>query len=167
MESLSSKKGGTPTEAQDLIALVDRLIAKMVEKTYMSTEAVLTDLKAIDATFVAEEKAVGRALKPTAFKGKIMDALRKGFGIRDKKAEIVTDDKGNTLADSDLRDAEYIPFSFIAKHGNDVAKGVQAYFDAEVKPHWPDAWINTGMVGRCRRADASVGKRWWRKIAAH
>ena len=25
----------------------------------------------------------------------------------------------------------------------DLVTGIDAYFDAEVKPHWPDAWINT------------------------
>ena len=144
--SLMSKKAATPVELQNLVAMTDRLIERMGEKTYMSTEAVLKDLKAIDATFVAEEKAAGRALKPTAFKGKILDALRKGFGVRDKKAEIVNDDKGNPLSDSDLRDAEYIPFAFIAQHGNDVAAGVQAHFEAEVKPHWPDAWVKTDVT---------------------
>ena len=140
--NLMAKRAPTPVEAQNLLALVDRLIERLGEKTYMSTEAALEDLKAIDATFVTQEKAAGRALKPTAFKGKILDALRKGFGVRDKKAEIVIDDKGNSLPDSDLRDAEYIPFSVIAKNGNDVPAGVKAYFEAEVKPHWPDAWVN-------------------------
>lgn len=152
--SLSAKKGVTPPEASNLLGIVDRLIERLGEKTYMSTDAVLTDLKAMDASFVAEEKAAGRALKPTAFKGKILDALRKGFGVRDKKAEIVNDDKGNPMSDSDLRDAEYIPFSFIAKHDNDVTAGVQAYFDAEVKPHWPDAWVNTGVVDE---SDGQIG----------
>lgn len=146
--SLMGKKAATHVELQNLVAMADRLIERMGEKTYMSTEAVLKDLKAIDATFVAEEKAAGRALKPTAFKGKILDALRKGFGVRDKKAEIVNDDKGNPLSDSDLRDAEYIPFAFIAQHGNDVAAGVQAYFDTEVKPHWPDAWVNKDVTDK-------------------
>jgi type I restriction enzyme M protein len=152
--SLMGKKAATPVEVQSLMAIVDRLIERMGEKTYMSTEAALVDLKAIDATFVAQEKEAGRSLKPTAFKGKILDALRKGFGVRDKKAEIVNDDKGNPLSDSDLRDAEYIPFSFIAKHGNDVAKGVQAYFDAEVKPHWPDAWVNDNVADE---SDGQIG----------
>jgi len=154
LESLAGRKGGAPIEAQEVLALVDRLIAQMGAKTYISTAAALEDLKAVDATFVAQERAAGRALKPTAFKGKILDALRRGFGVRDKKAEIVTDDKGQPMPDSDLRDAEYIPFSFIAKHGNDVTKGVQAYFDAEVKPHWPDAWINKAVVDE---ADEQIG----------
>jgi len=154
LEGLAGKKSGTPSEAQDVLALVDRLIAKLGEKIYPSTEAVLKDLQAIDAMFVDRKKAAGRALKPTAFKGKILDALRRGFGVRDKNAEIVTDDKGQPLSDSDLRDAEYIPFSFIAKHGGDVAKGVHAYFDAEVKPHWPDAWVNTSVTDE---ADEQIG----------
>ncbi len=154
LDSLATKKGGTPTEAQELLALVDRLIGQMGEKLYLSTEAALQDLKSIDAAYVAQEKAAGRTLKPTAFKGKILDALRRGFGVRDKKAEIVIDDKGQPMSDADLRDAEYIPFSFIAGHGNNVAKGVQAYFDAEVKPHWRDAWINTGVVDD---ADGQIG----------
>lgn len=152
--SLMGKKATPPVEVEHLMAIVGRLIERMGEKTYMSTGAVVTDLKAMDATFVAEEKAAGRALKPAAFKGKILDALRKGFGVRDKKADIVNDDKGNPMSDSDLRDAEYIPFSFIAKHGNDVTAGVQAYFDAEVKPHWPDAWVNTGVVDE---SDGQIG----------
>jgi type I restriction enzyme M protein len=152
--SLMGKKAATPVEVQSLMAIVDRLLERLGEKTYMSTETALVDLMAIDATFFAEEKEAGRVLKPTAFKGKILDALRKGFGVRDKKAEIVNDDKGNPLSDSDLRDAEYIPFSFITKHANDVVKGVQAYFDAEVKPHWPDAWVNTGVTDE---ADEQIG----------
>lgn len=152
--SLTGKKAAAPVEFQHLAAMVDRLIERMGAKTYSNTEAVLKDLKAIDATYVDEEKAAGRVLKPTAFKGKILDALRKGFGVRDKKAEIVVDDKGNAISDSDLRDAEYIPFSVIAEHGGDVAAGVQAYFDAEVKPHWPDAWINTDIKDK---SDSQIG----------
>jgi len=152
--SLTTKKASIPAEVEALVAMVDRLIERLGEKTYMSTDKVLADLKTIDATFVTEEKAAGRVLRPTAFKGKILDALRKGFGVRDKKAEIVNDDKGNPLSDSDLRDAEYIPFSFIAKHGDDVTKGVQAYFDAEVKPHWPDAWVNVDVKDK---ADEQIG----------
>ena len=51
------------------------------------------------------------------------------------------------LSDSELRDAEYVPYR----------EDVEAYFQREVIPHWPDAWINydvkdehddmTGVVG--------------------
>lgn len=78
---------------------------------------------------------------PSNLKPKMLEIARKAFGVRDKKAEIVTDEKGNAIPDSELRDAEYIPFSILEKCV-DVAVGIDTYFDAEVKPHWPDAWIN-------------------------
>ena len=93
----------------------------------------------------------GRALKAIAFKGKVLEALRKGFGVRDKKAEIVHDDKGVPLSDADLRDSEYIPFSLL---GNDVDAGITSYFEREVKPHWPDAWVNDTVRDS---ADGHVG----------
>jgi type I restriction enzyme M protein len=56
----------------------------------------------------------------------------------------VTDRKGNAKPNSKLRDTENIPFTY---GGNDLgdagrARTIQAYFDAEVRPHVPDAWID-------------------------
>ena len=69
------------------------------------------------------------------------------LGQKDKTAEPTTNEKGEVLSDSELRDAEYVPF------GEDIA----AYFAREVLPHWHDAWVNhevtdaqdglTGVVG--------------------
>lgn len=143
VKSLGEKKASTPIEIQNLLAVANKSIELHGEKTYLSTESVVVDLKKADLANIEELKADGFSgivtVKPMAFKGKVMDALRKGFGVRDKKADIVTDDKGNALSDSDLRDSEFIPFSVI---GNDVTSGIVKYFDAEVKPHWPDAWVN-------------------------
>jgi type I restriction enzyme M protein len=80
-----------------------------------------------------------RGLKAFPLKAKHLEVARRFFGIRDKKAEITTNEKGDVIPDADLRDSEFIPFAVI---GNDVTAGIQKYFDAEVKPHWPDAWIN-------------------------
>jgi type I restriction enzyme M protein len=139
VESLMGKKAQTPVETQDVLACVDRFIERSGEKTFTSTIDLVAALNVTAKTFVDEEKSNGRVLKPMAFKGKVMDALRKGFGVRDKKADIVNDDKGTALSDSDLRDSEFIPFAVV---GNDVMYGIEKYFAAEVKPHWPDAWIN-------------------------
>jgi len=87
------------------------------------------------------KKALGE--KPSKLKAKQFEVARKIFGIRDKKAEITTNEKGDVIPDADLRDSEFIPFSVI---GNDVTAGIEKYFAAEVKPHWPDAWINTDVV---------------------
>lgn len=80
-----------------------------------------------------------RCEKPTKLAGSNLAAARKFFGIRDKTADISINEKGDVIPDADLRDSEFIPFSVI---GNDVTAGIEKYFDAEVTPHWPDAWIN-------------------------
>ncbi len=85
---------------------------------------------------------------------KDLEVARKFFGVRNKKGEIVNDNKGKPLPDADLRDAEYIPFSFLGMSGGEVAAGVQTYFDFEVKPHWPDAWINTNVTDE---SDGKIG----------
>ncbi len=139
VKSLGEKKASTPIEMQVLLAAVAKSIEIHGEKSYLNTKSVVADLKKADQANIEQLKTDGVVAKPMAFKGKVMDALRKGFGVRDKKADIVNDDKGNALSDSDLRDSEFIPFSVI---GNDVISGIEKYFDAEVKPHWPDAWIN-------------------------
>ena len=87
-------------------------------------------------------------LKGTAkLSTKAVERARVCLGQKDKTAEPTTNEKGEVLSDSELRDAEYVPF------GEDIA----AYFVREVLPHWPDAWVNhevtdaqdglTGVVG--------------------
>ena len=80
-------------------------------------------------------------------KAKDFEIARKFFGTRDKTADPCTNEKGDVLSDSELRDAEYVPLHDDIDH----------YFAREVLPHWPDAWVNTevtderdgltGMVG--------------------
>ncbi|MBE6494258.1 MAG: SAM-dependent DNA methyltransferase [Methanosphaera stadtmanae] len=50
----------------------------------------------------------------------------------DETAEIVTDKKGKQKADSELRDTEKIP----------LKKDIDEYFQEEVTPYYPEAWIN-------------------------
>lgn len=52
--------------------------------------------------------------------------------MRNDKGEIEKDKRGNPLPDADLRDFENIPLK------DDIEK----YFEREVKPHVPDAWID-------------------------
>ena len=78
---------------------------------------------------------------------KAFELARKGMGQKDKAAEPCTNEKGEVLSDSDLRDAEYVP----------LHEDIENYFAREVLPHWADAWINrdvrderdglTGVVG--------------------
>ena len=51
---------------------------------------------------------------------------------RDPKGKVVTDKKGKPKPDSSLRDTENVP----------LKEDIQAYFEREVLPHTPDAWID-------------------------
>lgn len=66
------------------------------------------------------------------------------FGERDAEALPVLDDKGNVQSDSDLREFENVPLN----------QSIQDYFEREVLPHVPDAWIDTGKTDA---KDAQVG----------
>lgn len=58
------------------------------------------------------------------------------FGERDAEAQPVLDDKGNVQADADLREFENVP----------LGQPIDDYFEREVLPHVPDAWIDTGKM---------------------
>lgn len=66
------------------------------------------------------------------------------LGERDEDADICTDSKGNSEPDAGLRDTEIVPFGWGSHPKMHDAKDetITAYFDAEVKPHVPDAWID-------------------------
>lgn len=50
--------------------------------------------------------------------------------------------KGQPKPDTSLRDYENIPFLKKDANGNLVPQTIEEYFDAEVKPHLPEAWID-------------------------
>ncbi|WP_427501310.1 type I restriction-modification system subunit M [Methylomonas sp. MED-D] len=56
----------------------------------------------------------------------------KGCGIKDPNAPISYDVKGKPIVDSELRDTENVPLN----------EDVESYFQREVLPHAPDAWID-------------------------
>jgi type I restriction enzyme M protein len=147
---LTSKtgKGGTKNDVQEVVAAISRYITDHGACDFMSLESFTAAIHKGEASNAHKLKQ-----KPVKFKPKLLELARKGFGVPDKKAEIVTDEKGDALPDSALRDTEYIPFSVLEKHGN-VTAGVAAYFDAEVKPHWPDAWVNESIRDG---ADGQIG----------
>ena len=76
-----------------------------------------------------------------ALKESIFNALSE----KDETAEIVYDDKGNKMHDSELRDHEYIPYD----------EDIDEFFVREVLPFVSDAWIDEtytdhkdGKIGR-------------------
>ena len=62
--------------------------------------------------------------------------------LRDTKCKILKDSKGNAKADPSLRDSENIPFLQKNENGKLIPQTIKQYFDREVKPHVPDAWID-------------------------
>ncbi|TXH32966.1 MAG: SAM-dependent DNA methyltransferase, partial [Rhodospirillaceae bacterium] len=54
------------------------------------------------------------------------------------------DRKGNPKPDPKLRDTENIPFTYGGNTGGDAGRAatIKAYFEAEVLPYLPDAWID-------------------------
>ncbi len=59
-------------------------------------------------------------------------AVLAALGERDPDAEICLDQRGNPEPDPELRDTETVP----------LLKDVDSYFECEVKPHVPDAWVD-------------------------
>ena len=76
----------------------------------------------------------------------VRKSILAALGERDEAAEICRDNGGNPEPDPELRDTESVPLppgsDPVDKDG--VPASVRAFFDREVKPHVPDAWIDTG-----------------------
>jgi type I restriction enzyme M protein len=92
------------------------------------------------------EKVVEAGAKKAGVKlaGPISRAILSALSERDDTASICRDNDGNPEPDPELRDTESVP----------LAESVDAFFEREVKPHVPDAWIDTA---RRDEKDAQVG----------
>ena len=62
----------------------------------------------------------------------ITKAVLSALSERDETAAICRDDQGNAEPDPELRDTESVP----------LAERVETFFEREVEPHVPDAWID-------------------------
>ncbi len=61
-----------------------------------------------------------------------LKAVLAALGERDETANVCVDKNGDPEPDSDLRDTETVP----------LKESIEAYFQREVLPHVPDAWID-------------------------
>ena len=79
-------------------------------------------------------KALKAALKAAGLKigAPVQKAILSALSERDSEADICLDKKGNPEPDTGLRDNENVP----------LGESVFDYFEREVKPHVPDAWID-------------------------
>ena len=77
------------------------------------------------------ELAVKSNVRLTA---KRLKTIRTVFAIVDENAEPILDKDGNPEIDKSLSEAEQIPLTYCG--------GIDGFFDAEIKPFLPDAWID-------------------------
>jgi type I restriction enzyme M protein len=104
----------------EIRALLARFAAAHGETLYRDRNVFLAELREV-------ERAGGMRLAAPELKA-IVNAL----GERDETAEICRDHNGNPEPDAELRDSESIP----------LKESIGAYFQREVLPHVPDAWID-------------------------
>ena len=109
-------------------------------------EAEREALKAACATLDPEQRFTNRDAFTKALKAALKQHLPEGMKVgaplqkailnalseRDPEADICLDKKGNSEPDTGLRDNENVPLD----------ESVFDYFEREVKPHVPDAWID-------------------------
>jgi len=121
----SKKKGaaGASEEAQG--RTLQEAIRKLVRGL---PAAVVKDRAEFDRLLDGAAKKAGLKL-PAPVRKAVLAALSE----RDEAAAICRDEAGNPEPDPELRDTESVPLS----------EGIEAFFDREVKPHVPDAWIDT------------------------
>lgn len=135
-ERLAKLKGHKAFKNELEYAETIEKLKKLGDKLYKDRLLFLTDL--------------GKAFFPDYPNSKIEKAIFDALSERDESAERDHwlkngKDMGEYLPDSELRDYENIPW------GQDIA----AYFEKEVKPYVPDAWIDESVVDL---KDGKLGK---------
>jgi len=116
-----------------------RVAALLEDKAFQSADvsdrsALVKALDAFKQDRIPSRKAFAKQLRTNGYKpgAAMMKALQKHLAEHDEEAEICTDAKGHPEANSDLRDNENVP----------LKESVQDYFEREVLPHVPKAWID-------------------------
>jgi type I restriction enzyme M protein len=121
----SKKKGAAGTKEQAEGWAAQEAIRKLVRSL---PDTPVGDRDEFERLLDAAAKKANVKLSPPTRKA-ILSALSE----RDEKAAICRDKEGNPEPDPELRDTESVP----------LAESVESYFDREVRPHVPDAWIDT------------------------
>ncbi len=104
-------------EQEKLIKMLENFDS---DKEYLNREVFIKELKGKAKEF---EIKLGAAL---------LKAIWNAIGERKVNADVCKDSKGNIESDSNLKDTESIP----------LKEDINAYFEREVKPHVPDAYMD-------------------------
>ena len=124
-----------PTDMDSISALLgEKSLITWCNKNDINPDCVGKILQDLNDTYMNETDFINDfmsrlEMKPTA---SVIKLLRKHLATHDDTAEYVLDNKGNRIANADLRDYENVPLN----------QDITTYFKREVLPHVPDAWIN-------------------------
>ena len=112
---------------------------KEIEEGKKLQQQIIEILKTMDSNIVYKNRDEFTKILKKAFKDSdiklnntLLKAILSALSERDETADICVDSKGNPEPDPDLRDTENVP----------LKEDIHEYFEREVKPHVPDAWID-------------------------
>ncbi|HKJ30900.1 MAG TPA: hypothetical protein VKA34_03690, partial [Balneolales bacterium] len=114
-------------------------------------QLIIEILKDIGEDLIKDQKVFEKQLKNACkghdykLKATLKKAIIRAIGEQDETAEIVRDKEGNPEPDTDLRDYENVP----------LTEDIEDYFEREVKPHIPEAWIDAEYTDD---KDGEIGK---------
>jgi type I restriction enzyme M protein len=120
----SKKRGAAGAKEQAAGRAQQEAIRQLVRRLPGSTYKDRTEFEGV------LEAAAGKAKIKLA--APVAKAILSALSERDETAAICRDKRGDPEPDSELRDTESVPLS----------ETVEAFFEREVKPHVPDAWID-------------------------
>ncbi len=121
----SKKKGAAGTKEQAEGRALQESIRKLVGRL---PATIIKDREEFERLLDAASKKASLKLPAPARKA-VLSALSE----RDETGTICREKDGSPEPDSELRDTESVP----------LGESVEAFFEREVKPHVPDAWIDT------------------------
>ena len=112
---------------------------KEIEEGKKIQQQIIETLRTMDSTILYKNrdeftKVLKKAFKDSDIKldSALLKAILSALSEKDETADICVDSKGNPEPDPDLRDTENVP----------LKEDIHEYFEREVKPHVPDAWID-------------------------
>lgn len=121
LNNLNSQSFFVKAKQEDRNSIISGLKLMEIDKIYKNKESFETDLIIyLKGVFMSK-----------GFREKVIDFL----SDRDEDGVVCLDKDGNPESDSDLRDYENVPYEM----------DIKEYFNKEVKPYVPDAWINESV----------------------
>ena len=125
----AKEKAAEEAQGRKKQAEILAIVHKLAENTESALYKNRADFdRALDVVLMTASESKGISKLPPPLRKAILNALSE----RDVTADICRDTDGNPEPDPELRDTENVP----------LGEDVHAFFDREVKPHVPDAWIN-------------------------